>query len=214
MFELPEPPQVGRPAAHDAMFFLTKPSNSRIQQLIDSWRKAPFNYAEVGQSLGPAPAGYAANHGRVRLGYGEATFNKAVEALRGWKMFDLGWVSLCWPDAEIEVGTTVAVLARHFGFWSLHPARIVFLVEDDDGRMRRSGFAYGALRGHGESGEETFIIEWHYAEDSVWYDLRSFSRPGQLLTALGYPVARMLQRRFARESTQTMLKAVGEGLGD
>jgi uncharacterized protein (UPF0548 family) len=196
------------------MFFLTKPSRERIQGVIDSWRTAPFNYAEVGQSLGPTPAGYAANHGRVRLGYGEATFNKAVEALRNWKMFDLGWVSLCRTGAEIEVGTTVAALARHFGFWSLHPARIVFLIDDDDARIRRSGFAYGALRGHGERGEETFIIEWRRADDSVWYDLRSFSRPGQLLTALGYPIARMLQKRFARESTQIMLKAVGEGRSD
>ena len=64
------------------MFFLTKPSRERIQRLIDSSRKAPFNYAEVGQSLGPTPAGYVANHGRARLGYGEAIFNKAVDALR------------------------------------------------------------------------------------------------------------------------------------
>jgi uncharacterized protein (UPF0548 family) len=196
------------------MFFLTKPSRERIQRLIDISRKAPFNYAEVGQSLGPKPAGYASNHGRVRLGYGEAAFNKAVEALRRWKMFDLDWVSLCWPEAEIEVGTTVAALARHFGFWSLHPARIVFLIDDGDRRMRRSGFAYGALQGHGEQGEETFIIERHFADDSVWYDLRSFSRPGQWLTMLGYPIARGLQKRFARESTQVMLKAVGEGRSD
>ena len=129
-------------------------------------------------------------------------------------MFDLGWVSVCWPDAEIEVGTTVAVLARHFGFWSLNPARIVFLINDDNGQMRRSGFAYGTLEGHGEQGEETFIIEWRHADDGVWYDLRSFSKPGQLLTALGYPLARMLQKRFARESTRSMLRTVGEGQGD
>jgi uncharacterized protein (UPF0548 family) len=196
------------------MFFLTKPSRERIQRLIDSCRTAPFNYAEVGQSFGPTPAGYASNHGRVRLGYGGAIFNKAVEALLNWKMFDLGWVSLCWPDAEIEVGTTVAALARHFGFWSLHPARVVFLVDDDDARTRRKGFAYGTLQGHGERGEETFIIERLHADDSVWYDLRSFSRPGQPLTTLGYPIARMLQKRFARESPQIMLKAVWEGRGD
>lgn len=196
------------------MFFLTRPARERIQGVIDSSRNALFNYAEVGQSLGPTPAGYASNHGRVRLGQGEATFNKAVEALRSWKMFDLDWVSLCWPEAEIEVGTTVAALARHFGFWSLHPARIIFLIDDDDGRTRRRGFAYGSLQGHGERGEETFIIEWRFADDSVWYDLRSFSRPGQWLTALGYPITRMAQKRFARESTRAMMKAVGEGRSD
>jgi uncharacterized protein (UPF0548 family) len=196
------------------MFFLTKPSDERIRRFINSRLKAPFNYAEVGESVGPAPAGYVTNHGRVRLGRGETTFNRAVEALRNWKMFDLGWVSVCRPGAEIEVGTTVAVLARHFGFWSLHPARIVFLIDDDDGQLRRTGFAYGTLQGHGERGEETFIIEWRHADDGVWYDLRSFSKPGQLLTALGYPLARILQKRFARESTQTMLRTVGDDRGD
>jgi uncharacterized protein (UPF0548 family) len=196
------------------MFFLTKPSRELIQGVIDASQDTPFNYAEVGRSLGPTPAGYVANHGRVRLGRGEETFKKAIEALRNWKMFDLDWVSLCWPEVDIEAGTTVATLARHFGFWSLHPARIVFLVDDDDERTRRSGFAYGTLQGHGERGEETFIIEQLRADDSVWYDLRSFSRPGQRLTTLGYPIARMLQKRFARESTQAMLEAVGEGRSD
>ncbi len=190
------------------MFFLIKPSSKRIQRFIDSQRQAPFNYAEVGASLGPLPPGYAVNHGRIQLGQGEAAFEQAVEALRNWKMFDLGWASVCWPDAPIEVGTTVAVLARHSGFWSLHPARIVSLIDEDDGRKRRAGFAYGTLEAHGMQGEETFIIEWHHDDDSVWYDLRSFSRPKQMLTKLGYQIARMLQKRFARESTQAMLKAV------
>jgi uncharacterized protein (UPF0548 family) len=189
------------------MFFLIKPSRERIQRFIDSQRQAPFNYAEVGASLGPLPSGYAVNHGRIRLGQGEAAFEQAVEALRNWKMFDLGWTSICWPDAPIEVGTTVAVLARHFGFWSLHPARIVCLIDDDDGWKWKVGFAYGTLEAHGMQGEETFIIEWHH-DDSVWYDLRSFSRPKQRLTKLGRSIARRLQKRFARESTQVMFRVV------
>ncbi len=196
------------------MFFLTKPSSERIQGLINTWRGSPFNYTEVGRSLGPTPAGYAVNHSRVRLGQGQTAFNRAIDAMMRWKMFDLEWVNICWPDAEIEVGTTVAVLVRHFGFWSLNPARIVFLIKDDDGQKRRSGFAYGTLEGHGEQGEETFVIEWGHADDGVWYDLRSFSKPGRWLTALGYPFARSLQKRFARESTRSMLKAVGEGKDD
>ena len=193
------------------MFFLTKPSNERIQRFINSQRQAPFNYAEVGASLGPLPAGYAINHGRIELGHGEATFNQAVEALRSWKMFDLGWASICWPDAPIEVGITVAVLASHFGFWSLHPARIVCLIDDDDGRKWRVGFAYGTLEAHGMQGEETFIIEWHRDDESVWYDLRSFSRPGQMVTKLALPIVRRLQKRFARESTQAMLCCLAGG---
>ena len=74
--------------------------------------------------------------------------------------------------------------------------------------MRRTGFAYGTLPAHAEIGEERFAVEWQLADDSVWYDLYAFSRPGHLLARLGYPIARRLQRRFARESKQAMLDAV------
>jgi uncharacterized protein (UPF0548 family) len=195
------------------MFFPTRPSRERIQKFIDSERDAPFNYSEVGATRGVLPAGYFVNHGRIRLGQGESVFRKAVAALNAWKMFDLDWLELCWPDAPIEEGTVVGVLARHLGFWSVNPTRVVFLLDEADGQMRqmrRTGFAYGTLRAHGMQGEETFIIEWHRGDDSVWYDLRSFSRPKRLMTALGYPIVRRLQRRFALESPLAMLRAVQE----
>jgi hypothetical protein len=43
----------------------------------------------------------------------------AVEAIRGWKMYETGWTKLCWPEAPITEGTVVGVLGRHFGLWSL-----------------------------------------------------------------------------------------------
>lgn len=190
------------------MFALTKPSTERIQQFINKQGQLPFNYAEVGATKAELPAGYAVNYARIRLGQGETTFKLAVAALRDWKMFDTDWAKICWPYAPIEAGSTVAVLARHFGFWSAHPARIIYLIDDVNQQERRFGFAYGTLAGHGMQGEETFIIEWQRGDDSVWYDLRSFSRPRQLLTTLAYPIARMLQKRFAKDSTQAMLRAV------
>lgn len=122
-------------------------------------------------------------------------------------MFDLGWVRLLWPDAPIEAGTTVAVLARHYGFWSLNASRIVYMIDEDD-QIRRYGFAYGTLADHGECGEERFSVEWRLEDDSVWYDLFAFSRPAHLLSKVGYPLARTLQKRFARDSKRAMYDAV------
>lgn len=194
------------------MFCFTKPSPQIIRRLIESECNSPFSYAEIGATNYLPPAGYTIDRNRIRLGSGEAVFNAAVAALRNWKMFDLGWVELCFPDTPIEVGSTVAVLARHFGFWSLHPARIVYLVKEETAEAWRFGFAYGTLPAHGERGEERFLIEWNREDNSVWYDLLAFSQPKALLARLGYPVSRMLQKRFAQDSKQAMLKAVRENI--
>lgn len=142
---------------------------------------------------------------RICLGQGEQVFQRAVRAIREWKMFDLGWVELCWPGAPIAEGTSVAVLVRHFGFWSLNAARIVYVVQESP-PVRRYGFAYGTLADHAERGEERFTVEWR-PDDSVWYDLLAFSRPKHFLAQIAYPLSRGLQRRFALDSMQSMLRS-------
>ena len=191
------------------MFLIREPSGARIDRLLESQRDAPFSYAEVGASREGAKelAGYVVDHNRVRLGEGRETFGRAVSALLAWKMFDVGWARLVPAGAPVEVGTTVAVLARHFGIRSLNVSRVVYGIEEDDGPVRRRGFAYGTLPEHAESGEERFTIEWCQDDDSVFYDLYAFSRPNHILARIGRPVARGLQRRFARDSLQAMVKA-------
>lgn len=147
------------------------------------------------------------DHNRARLG-GDDAWDRAVSALKDWKMFDVGWARLLPPGRPIEVGTTIAVLARHYGLRSLNPCRIVYLVHEDDGPVRRRGFAYGTLPGHAQGGEERFTVEQH-GDGSVFYDLYAFSRPNDPLARYGRPFARALQQRFARDSLQAMVRATG-----
>ncbi len=130
-----------------------------------------------------------------------------MEAIRTWQMFSLRWVCLYWPTAPIELGTNVAISVLHFGFYSLHACRIVYVV-DDDGPVKRYGFAYGTLEGHAESGEERFTVEWNQAEDKVVYEILAFSRPNKIAAKLGYLAARYLQRAFAGDSMEAMLRAI------
>ena len=195
------------------MFLFGEPSEGRISDFLEAQRDSPFSYDEVGASRkGKAPAGYAVDHNRVKLGEGREAFDRAVAALLAWRMFDVGWVRIFPPDAPVEVGTTVAVVGRHHGFSSLNACRVVYLIDEDDGDVRRRGFAYGTLPEHAERGEERFTVEWRREDGSVHYDLFAFSRPNQFLTGIGYPLARRLQRRFARDSLRAMVQATASAL--
>lgn len=190
------------------MFLLTKPANETIRRFLETQKDKAFSYAEVGASMsGSPPAGYNADHNRIRIGSGPDDFQAAINAVKSWKMFDMPWVELCWPDTQIEVGSTVAILVRHFGLWSLNAARIVYVIEES-GDIDRFGFAYGTLTEHAECGEECFSVEFHHDTGEVWYDLFAFSKPNHVLARLGYPLSRRLQRRFAEESKQAMLSSV------
>ncbi len=81
-------------------------------------------------------------------------------------------------------------------------------------RSARYGFAYGTLPDHAETGEERFLVEWDRMSGEVWYDILAFSRPHVVLTRLGYPYMRRIQRRFGRESAAAMLRAVANEAGE
>jgi uncharacterized protein (UPF0548 family) len=121
-------------------------------------------------------------------------------------MFNMPWLRLYWPTTPIEVGANIAILVHHFGFYSLNPCRIAYVV-NEDGPISRFGFAYGTLAEHMERGEERFTVEWDRSEGSVWYAILAFSRPQKILAKLGYPLSRMLQKRFAESSQAAMLAA-------
>jgi uncharacterized protein (UPF0548 family) len=130
------------------------------------------------------------------------TFRKAVEAVNNWKAYALGWTKI-YPEMQPEQGKTFCVLVNHFGFYSLSSLRIVYVVDEP----KRFAFAIGTLPGHVEKGEERFMVEW-LEDDSVRYNLFAFSRPQHPLVYVGYPVARQLQKRFARDSKLAMRQAV------
>jgi uncharacterized protein (UPF0548 family) len=196
------------------MFFIHRPSDETIRKLLAKARLQVFSFRLLNFQNEHFPRGYNVDHNRTKLGAGPVVFSRGAEAIKQWEMFNIGWVELCWPGAPIETGSTVAVLASHFGLWSLNACRIVNVI-DEDGPVRRYGFIYGTLPEHAERGEERFTVEWRKEDDSVWYDILAYSRPNQFLSKVGYPIGRMLQKRFARDSMAAMVRSVrrveGEG---
>jgi uncharacterized protein (UPF0548 family) len=189
------------------MLRLHKPSPDDITAFLARQFDSPFSYAPVGATCDGFLAGYTIDHHRVQLGHGQRAFDSAVAALRRWTMFEMPWLTLCWPDVPIEAGSVVAIVVQIVGVWSVSACRIVYVI-NEDADVRRYGFAYGTLADHLESGEERFSIEWRRTDNSVWFDLLACSRPNHPLVRVGKPLARWYQRRFARDSMRAMLRAV------
>ena len=189
------------------MFSIHRPSTRDIDRFLASSRELTLSYEPVGLAHTPTPS-FDADEAIVPLGSGPAIYDRAKAALRDWTQFDLGWVELSPKGASIEPGSTVAVLIRHFGFWSLNGCRVVYRVGSD--AATEFGYAYGTLGNHGECGEELFKVVMAPGTSEVTYVIRAASRPRAALARLGYPLVRHLQARFRRDSARVMQRAASK----
>jgi uncharacterized protein (UPF0548 family) len=191
-----------------------RPSTQKIRTFVDRQRTLDFNYHSVGATRdldasadGAVIDDFNVDAVREVIGNGHDDYQRAVKALRRWRMFDIGWVQLCWPDTRICAGSAVAILARISRSWVLNAARIGYVI-DDTGEVERFGFGYGTLPGHLMRGEEKFMVTWNRASGEVGFELVAMSRPGRLLSWLSYPLVRRLQRRFRRDACSAMKDAI------
>jgi len=171
-----------------------------IERFLDRSHRLPLSYGPAG-ILEQRPKGGALGEQVVTIGRGDADFERARRALVGWKHFDIGWADV-FPQTSIAVGTDVAVLVRHLGFWSLNGVRVLYHVGRTEPQAA-FGFAYGTLTNHALSGEELFEV---FIDDSgeVRYRIRAVSWPQNAVTSIGQPFTRLLQARFRRHSAAAM----------
>ena len=187
--------------------YFQKPSSDVLGRFLAEQVALDFSYSAVGATAKTPPVGFTVDRTRIELGKGETVFNAATAALRRWQQFKLGWVDVWSPETPLEVGQVVAIMGRAVGLWWLNSCRIVYTV-NESGSTAKFGFAYGTLPGHVESGEERFQIEWDRTTDRVAYDILAFSKPNHILTKLGYPLVRLSQKRFGRDSAASMFRSV------
>jgi uncharacterized protein (UPF0548 family) len=146
-----------------------------------------FTYAEVGATRDDRmPAGYGHVHRDVRLGSGEGSFGRAVDALFDWRMHSLAGLKLVRSGGRAAPGVVVVFRGP---LRLTIPCRVVYVV-DEPGRR---GFAYGTLPGHPERGEESFVVTLTETGE-VRFRIRAFSRPASLLARAGGPVTRLVQQ--------------------
>ncbi|MEZ4322238.1 MAG: DUF1990 domain-containing protein [Myxococcota bacterium] len=171
---------------------LREPSTARIASFREGLADAGWSYTDVGATRGALPAGWDTDAYSVPLG-GPEVFDRAVDAVARWVMFDLPWVRMD-PASRQQPGELVAFASRQLGVWMLHGCRTVYRIDEPD----RVGFGYGTLSGHAVAGEEQFLVT--RTDDGVVYSVRKFSRLDHPLAKLAGGVARSLQHRFSVES--------------
>lgn len=189
------------------MIRLSKPNAAQVDAFLEKAKGTPFTYTAIGQSKQQAwVKGYNNDFNRILLGKGKQVFQAACEAIRTWQMFPGDWAWIEPVNTPIAKGQDLAMIAKVMGVYFVSDCRIVYLIDEQE-PIRRYGFAYGTLERHIETGEELFSVE-QLPDGSVWYVLRAFSKPRLWLARLGYPMARMYQKKFVHDSQQAMVKAV------
>lgn len=147
-----------------------------------------FTYTPRGLTLdGPLPPGFHHLEVRRRIGRGDSAYRSASEAVmtfgaqRGCGLRPRATASHAAPGVDLLSRLLVVPV----------PCRVVWAVEEAD----RTGFGYGTLQGHVESGEEGFLVE-REGED-VYAVIRAYSVPVHPVARLGGPVTSRLQRLAA-----------------
>ena len=191
------------------MFLARRPSLETIDQFLHDSRDLPLSYSPEG-IVRPEVARRDVDELTVAIGNGRADFERARAALLDWTQFNIGWVEVFPRQAPVVVGTVVAVLIHHLGFWSLNGCRVLYCVggRHDDARF---GFAYGTLTNHAESGEELFEVFLDPETNDVLYRIRATSRAHAMLAWVGQPIVRVLQARFRSHSAAAMERASRSG---
>ncbi len=192
------------------MFLIRRPDRDAFDLFVRKSQDLPLSYNPPG-IVRTASARRGIVEARVAVGRGPRDFERARAALLAWRQFDIGWIETFPKRAPVEVGSVVAVLIRHLGFWSLNGCRVVYCVGSRE-EGASFGFAYGTLTNHAEAGEELFEVFIDARTEDVMYRIRATSWPRTTLTLVGHPIVRALQARFRRDSAAAMTLAIGRPL--
>ena len=153
-------------------------------------RAAPFTYDEVGATAGELPTGYRAVHRRAVLERRDLA--AATEDLLRWRVHERAGL---WVAASGPVAGPDTVVDMRFGIGPLAvriPCRVVYVIDEP----HRTGFAYGTLPGHPETGEESFVLT-RLGDGRLTFTVTAFSRPSTRLARLGGPATRGIQDRVS-----------------
>ncbi|KAL3690664.1 hypothetical protein R1sor_004315 [Riccia sorocarpa] len=218
-----------RPSAQEEKSFLSSCQGYNYdEKYVGATAEAPWCADRLDQLKRD---GFTINHTRVKVGAGTHAFERAKDKLQNWRHLQLGWASVD-PTTPIKVGGKFGIVVHELVAWLVNPLQIAYLSDGKEDhttslsmieprnemkpvKSRASqafAFGGGTLRGHLLAGEERFAVEWNEEDDSVWYEILSFSKPAHFLTVAGFPILRYQQKLFAKQSSEAMIREVNNDM--
>jgi len=188
------------------LFVFSIPTDDEVRAILAGAADADFTHPYVGiarEEVSEAPTGFRLDRYGTALGEGKATYERACAALRVFGNYPDSFTRVLPLEPEVREGLVFGTLASHFGFASVHPCRVAYVI--DETATGRFGFGLGTLPGHAGSGEERFLVSMDPETGVVRYDVQAISRPQGFLMQLGRPVMRFVQGRFQRETCAAMV---------
>lgn len=144
--------------------------------------------------------GWFINRSRQQVGHGKDSYEKAARALQRLDCMELGWLS-----AHLH-GNFLSICSRQFGrLWVMNANFVLRQTADERSAAGAvSKIAWGTTTWHVLAGEEQLSVRWDAADDTVTFEVLSFSRPRHLVSLATYPYVVFQQKRFARDASRRM----------
>lgn len=174
---------------------------------VDDVSADGLNYAPVGiaRAGADAPHGMRARTQRIRLGEGDAIWQRATAVVSGWAIKKQLRFTITPHDESVVLGRDYDTRFGVGALRLLEPVRIVWV--EDEGELR--GFGYGTRTGHPITGEECFLVE-RDPQGTVWLVVRTVSRVSRGRWILLWPGIRILQPYFQRWYARAAVRLVTE----
>lgn len=160
-------------------------------------------YREIPSLFGRAPQGYRVTEHRRVIGAGADDFQRARDAIWHWGIQDGSrFVRVAVPD-EVAVG---AVSRFRIPFGPLRPLVTcrVFAKFDD---ANVAGFAHEAIRGHPQSGWESFLVDLG-PEGEVTLRIRVVARPSAWWMRVAGPLGQLALELILRRNLRSLTGAL------
>lgn len=182
------------------LFWLRRPSEAQLHRVLDEQSRLPLSYEPVGMTRDDRDQpGYHGEGGSIDLGSGREMFDTATQALRRWQVHERAGLRVVPENTEVTEGSSVIMVFLRIAGYVTLACRVVYVIDTAD----QWGFAYGTLLHHPEQGEERFVVSIDN-DERVTFTVSALSRPGHIITTIGAPVGRAVQRAMTKRYLTAM----------